>query len=115
MLIKFEWKVSMMRMPVAVAEQQSIKDAVRTLEAELKPDVVRIRYDIEEDWTGDWSISFRVLLSDSASEWRRLKRVTRKVRDLLRERIQPRELGLILYCSFRSESEQAELRDPAWK
>lgn len=105
----------MIRMPVTAAEQETIREQVRALEDELKPDVVRIRYTIERDWTGDWSIDFRILLSDSASGPRRLRRVAQKVRRLLGERIHPRELGLIKYCSFRSASEQADLKDPAWK
>ncbi len=102
-----------MLMPVAVTQQETIEEEVRALEEELKPDVVRIRYDIGQDWTGDWSIFFRILLSDRASG-RRLGRVARSVRDVIKQRIRPKELGLIAYCSFRSESEQSELKDPAW-
>ncbi len=100
----------MTRMPVTVAEREGIKDAARTLEAELKPDVVRIRYGIEQDWMGDWSISFRILLSEAACR-RRLRLVSGKVRDLIDERIRPQELGLIYYWSFRSESSQGSWRE----
>jgi len=105
----------MTRMPVSAEEQKKIKEEVEALEKELKPDVVRIRYTIEEDYMGDWSIEFRILLADRATTRRRLGTVTQKVRGLLRDRIRPWDLGLIMYWSYRGASEQAELKDPEWE
>jgi hypothetical protein len=53
-----------MIVPAAVVHQSEIEKGVRAAEAALKPDVVRIRYDIGEDWSGQWAIFFRVVLSD---------------------------------------------------
>ena len=39
---------------------------VREIEEKLRPDVVRIRYTVGEDWTGDPGIFFRVVLADEA-------------------------------------------------
>ena len=36
----------------------------------LAPDVVHIRYDIGEDWSGQWAIFFRVVLNDNAARQR---------------------------------------------
>jgi len=41
-----------MLMPAAIAQQESIRAEVRAVEADLEPAVVRIRYDIGEDWSG---------------------------------------------------------------
>jgi hypothetical protein len=49
------------------------------------PDVVRIRYEIGEDCSGQWSIFFRVVLTDGAVH-RRLRDVaTKVVRELTRQ------------------------------
>jgi hypothetical protein len=52
-----------MIMPAAVVQQAEIEGKVRAAESALKPDVVRIRYDIGEDWSGQWAIFFRIVLS----------------------------------------------------
>jgi hypothetical protein len=59
-----------MRFPSAVAKQPQINAAVSEVVRLLTPDVVHIRYDIGQDWSGDWAIFFRVLLSDEASRTR---------------------------------------------
>jgi len=41
-----------MYLPSAVTKQSEIQAAVNELERSLAPDVVRIRYDIGEDWSG---------------------------------------------------------------
>jgi len=80
----------------------------------LAPDVVQIRYDIGQDWSGDWAIFFRVLLSDEASG-RRLREATEQVTGLLAERLDFASMGLFFqYYNFRSVSEQAVLREEAW-
>lgn len=102
-----------MLMPAAIVQQEKIRAEVRAVEAELKPDVVRIRYDIGEDWSGQWAIFFRVMLSDAAAK-RRLRKVATNVERSLSARIDFPALGIFPYHNFRSESEQAQLREEAW-
>jgi hypothetical protein len=52
----------------------------------LAPDVQHIRYDIAQDWSGDWAIFFRVVLSDEASK-NRLRELTSKVVSQLAARL----------------------------
>lgn len=85
---------------------------MRAVEAEL-PDVVRIRYEIGEDWSGQWAIFFRVVLSDEAAR-SRLKHVVKEVVSRLSSRLDFLSLGVFPYHNFRSETEQAELREEAW-
>ena len=93
------------------------KEGFRTAQlvalASVAPDVVHIRYDIARDWSGDWAIFFRVLLSDEASKTR-LREVAAQVAWRLEERFDLPSMGLFPYYNFRSVSEQEALREEAW-
>jgi len=56
--------------PSAVTKQSEIRAAIDEVERNLAPDVVRIRYDIGEDWSGQWAIFFRIVLTDEAARGR---------------------------------------------
>jgi hypothetical protein len=49
------------------------------------PDVVRIRYEIGEDWGGQWSIFFRMVLTDDAARHHLRSVGTKVVRELARQ------------------------------
>ena len=99
----------------ALRKEQEIASVVAKVARKLAPDVVRIRHNIGEDWSGDPAIFFRVLLSDSASEEDRLYKVAKHVKAVLSEAMQPYEaLDLFEYFNFRSESEQAEIQEKSW-
>lgn len=91
-----------------------IDNGVKAAVEALAPDVVRIRYDITEDWIGAPSIFFRIVLRDdaliNADQWELSQRISHRI---LSE-VQSDELGLQPYFSFRSVSEQAQLKEPAW-
>ena len=103
----------MPHLPSAVTKQAEINAAVSEVVRLLAPDVVHIRYDIGPDWTGDWAIFFRVLLSDEASK-QRLREVTTQVVWRLADLLDFQSMGVIPYHNFRSVSEQAVLREEAW-
>lgn len=100
-------------MPPAVTKQAEIDVAIHRVQQSVGPDVVRIRYDIGEDWSGQWAIFFRVLLTDDAARHRLRDVGTRVVWGLARELDFP-AMGVFPYHNFRSESEQDALREPAW-
>jgi hypothetical protein len=100
--------------PSAITKQPEINAAVSEVVRLLAPDVVHIRYDIGEDWSGDWAIFFRVVLSDEASNALRLHEVAREVVQRLADRLDFSSMGLFAYHNFRSVSEQAALREEAW-
>jgi hypothetical protein len=100
-------------LPSAVTKQPEINAAVSEVVRLMAPDVVHIRYDIGRDWSGDWAIFFRVLLSDEASKTR-LREVARQVVRRLDERLDFPSMGLFAYHNFRNVSEQAALREEAW-
>ncbi len=95
-------------------DTSEIDAAVRRAEEALRPDVVRIRYSFGEDWTGDPSIFFKVLLTDAASRPAKLGKVVSRAELRIAEEFPGEALGLNWYTSYRSQSEQRELADPAW-
>jgi hypothetical protein len=103
-----------MRVPAGFVKQADIAKRVAELERALKPNVESIRYSIDADWSGEPSIFFRIVLSDQASAEDKLAEVTERVSLRLTDALQPAELGLFPYFSFRSRSEQAALKDEAW-
>jgi hypothetical protein len=98
---------------MTATKQPQIDAAVAEVATQLEPDVVHIRYEIGQDWSGQWAIFFRVLLSDDAGE-KRLREVATQVVWRLADRLDFAALGLFPYHNFRSVSEQAVLREEAW-
>jgi hypothetical protein len=102
-----------MYLPPAVTKQAEIAAAIENVLRSIGPDVVRIRYDIHEDWSGQWAIFFRIVLSDDAAR-RRLREVRTKLMWGLAEELDFPGMGVFPYHNFRSASEQAMLQEPAW-
>ena len=100
--------------PPAIARQKEIAQIVSEAEAELRPKVERIRWEIGHDWTGDWAIFLRVVLSDAASRGKQLGKTTDMVRTRLLRSLPSAEFGVIPYVSFRSQSETVEMPEKAW-
>ena len=101
--------------PKGVAYPEKLAAAIASVERKLAPDVVRIRYTVENDWSGEQAVFFRILLSDAASKPPRLHKVTRRVEALIYQEVDPlNRWGLVPYLNFRSKSEQAVLREAAW-
>lgn len=99
--------------PAAIAQEAKIEAEVRAAEAALKPDVLRILYEIKPDWSDEWAIYFRAVLSDEAAA-HRLHETANKVRERLDKSLNFLALGVRRYHHFRSESEQVALREKAW-
>ncbi len=102
-----------MYLPSAVTKHSEIQAAIDAVERSLAPDVAHIRYEIGEDWSGQWAIFFRVVLSDDAAK-RRLRDVATKVVWGLARQLDFPSMGVFPYHNFRSVSEQEALREPAW-
>jgi len=103
-----------MTVPLAISRQKEIAQIISEAEAELRPSVERIRWEIGQDWTGDWAIFLRVVLSDATVRRRNWLKKAREVEARLREKIPADELGVFPYVNFRSQAEVEELRDKAW-
>jgi hypothetical protein len=102
-----------MSIPAALTKQAEIDAAIQRVQQSIGPEVLRIRYEIGEDWSGQWAIFFRVVLTDDAAK-RRLRDIASKVVWGLARELDFPGMGVFPYHNFRSESEQAMLREPAW-
>jgi hypothetical protein len=103
-----------MTFPSAITQQPRINAALAEVVKEAAPSVVRIRYEIDHDWSGDWAIFFRILLSDEASQRQNLRDITGRVSEMISSRVDFSAMGILPYFTFRSQSEQAKLLEPAW-
>jgi len=90
------------------------QEQVDLIARDLSPDVVRVRFNVGQDWSEHPALYFRVILSDEASRLDRLAGVTGLVSGKLFDGLQLAELEHIPYFRFRSDSEQAKLHETAW-
>lgn len=92
------------------------QEQVDKIARDLAPEVVRIRFNLGQDWSEHPAIYFRVILSDAASRPDRLGNVTGVVSARLFDGLglSDSNSDLIPYFRFRSESEQAKLNEQSW-
>ena len=88
-----------------------VSAAVTRVEAALKPDVVRIRWDYGEDWAGRDALFFRVVISEDAAAHRLREVLPPLWRSLGGHALGTGRFG---YVNVRSESECRQLNDPEW-
>jgi hypothetical protein len=99
-----------------IAQLQDVPKIVKATEEKFAPNVVRIRYHTGFDWNGDPAIFFRILLSDHASRLENLGEIAQRVRrELFDDFYRLGESEHIAYSTFRSKSEQDNLKDPQWE
>jgi hypothetical protein len=98
-------------LPRGVAHPTELVKHLNAL-APYPPGVVNLRYTVEDDWSGDPAIFFWITLSDDAARRAILPETTQRIRSLIKEQLDPAgQWGLIPYFNFRSQSEQAKLKD----
>src|SRR6266700_3222843 len=97
-----------------VVNHKQIKAALARAERKLAPDVLRIRYSMEEDWMGIPSVFFRVLLRNEASRGSRLREIVLRAQEVVTNEVKPRQFAERSYFDWRNASEQAELKEEAW-
>ncbi len=79
----------------------------------LAPHVVQIIPTLGNDWSGEPAVFFMVILADAASRREQLLDVSNRASETLLQEVQPLEQwGVLPYFNFRSESEQAQLKQP---
>lgn len=98
-----------------IAQLRDLDQKVQEVAMKFPGEVVKIRYSISHDWSGDPAIFFRILLSDDASRHEVLGDVTRRVERELFDDRDWAESGYTPYFNFRSKSEHDKMRDPAWE
>lgn len=104
-----------MYVPRGVAQPGQLAAAIADIERMLGANVVRLRYAIGTNWSGEPAIYFRILLSDPASRRDRLHGVASRAEAVIQEQLDPlNSWGLVPYYNFRSQTEQDMLKEPAW-
>jgi hypothetical protein len=104
-----------MVLPRAFLQREQFAAAVAEIERQLDPHVVRIRYSLGDDWSGEPAVFFRIVLPDAATRRDLLLESANRVSDAIERQIEPmEEWGVLPYFSFRSQSEQEQLNEPAW-
>jgi hypothetical protein len=99
----------------ALVDQKKIRAGAQKAERALAPDVVRILFSFDENWVGEVSLYFRIVISDDAAKPARLRESTQRIIARVSREIKADDLGLETYFNFRSRSEQEELKDPLWE
>ena len=98
-------------MPRGVAQPAELIKQLNAL-APLPSGVVNLRYTLEDDWSGDPAIFFWITLSDEAARPAILSETTRRIKNFVTQELDPAgQWGLIPYFNFRSQSEQAQLKE----
>jgi hypothetical protein len=105
--------------PARVVQEQMLSKGVSRAVRKLGRKIVRLRYSVREDWSGDPAIYFRVVIPDAAAKEERLSDTTEHISSVVTDEVRPYEnWGLIPYFSFRSKSEQEEIQqevnEPEW-
>ena len=105
-----------MYIPTRYIDTTEVEKAVDAFIKTLGPEVVRVRYNIGEDWTGDPALYFRVVLADwVVVDPQIFSGTAARIKDACFEQLQPLEnWGLFPYFNFRTNAEQAALNDPNW-
>jgi hypothetical protein len=100
-----------MILPRGVAQPTELIKHLNAL-APFPPGVVNLRYTFDEDWSGDPAIFFWITLSDVAARREVLSQNSRRITEFITQRLEPiGQWGLIPYFNFRSQSEQANLKE----
>jgi hypothetical protein len=100
-----------MILPRGVAQPIELAKGVSALEP-FPTGVVNFRYTVENDWSGEPAMFFWITISDEAARHAILSQTSRRIRDFVTERLDPLgQWGLIPYFNFRSQSEQANLKE----
>lgn len=99
----------------AFARPREFADEVAKVEQKLGDKVIRIRYSLDYDSTGDPAVKFRVVMPDSSLVKGKLLDATQDVSNVIEEELQPEERwGVYAYFNFRAQSEQEAMQEPAW-
>jgi hypothetical protein len=98
-------------MPRGVAQPAELIKRLNAL-TPFPSGVVNLRYTFDDDWSGDPAIFFWITLSDEASRREVLSQNSRRITEFITQRLDPiGQWGLIPYFNFRSQSEQANLKE----
>jgi len=94
--------------------REHIPQQVEAIAEDFAPDVVRIAWAFEDDWSGERGLFLRVTVTDEAVKRREFfHTVAPSLKSALQDAFG--DLELPLYTHFRSVSECAQAKDSRWE
>ena len=96
-----------------VVNHELVRKSVAQLERRL-PNAKMVLYRVGQDWTGEWALFLGVVLANDAIRRNRLETLVKEVTTAATAYLDSKNLGLQIYFSFRSESEQRSRDVESW-
>lgn len=94
---------------------EKLASAIERAKEKIGPDAIWIRYRTLLDHSDEPAIEVKVMLPDSAILPDTLGPVTRRIREIVWDEVEPyQEFSMRMYFRFRGESEQAKMKDADW-
>jgi hypothetical protein len=100
--------------PAILTNTPLLKDQINGIIPSLRPDVVRLNFEVGSDVMASPSVFFNIVLTDAATHPSKLRHVAQRVSLTLMYHLQTEENGIHAYFNFRSKSEASKIEDPAW-
>ena len=97
------------------AAVENLEPLVEDVAKKFPNDIIRIRYHVGEDWSGDPGVFFRVLITDEAGSEPRFAEFVVRIGEELSQAWYSGHSDLFPYYRFRTKSEQDRMQDPAWE
>lgn len=115
-LRKPEWRRdNRVMLPRAFLREKEFDAEIKRVEKLLGDRVVRIRYSLDYDSTGDPCVKLRILLPDSAAVNGRIFDAARAIENTIEVEMDFIETwGINSYYRYRLQSEQDVIKEPAW-
>ena len=102
-------------LPKAFVQQDDFDKAVKRVEKQLAGQVVRLRYSLDYDSTGDPAVFFRAVMPDEALGQEQLIDSIHKLWFEIEQKLKPRQRwGVYPYYRYRSQSSQERMEEPSW-
>jgi hypothetical protein len=98
----------------AFAQQPQFFAAVAVAASKLRHPVVSVTPSLGTDWNGESAVFIQIVLPDGTPR-SRLLNLTKDISQAIVRQVQPlEEWGVLPYFNFRTQSEQARIKEPAW-
>jgi len=98
----------------AFAQQVQFFAAIEATASGLRHPVVSVTPSIGTDWNGESAVFFQIVLSDGTPR-SQLLNLRKEISQAIVRQVQPIEdWGVLPYFNFRTQSEQARVKEPAW-
>jgi hypothetical protein len=98
----------------AFAQQAQFFAAVAQAASALPMPIVSVTPSLGTDWNGESAVFFQIVLGDGTPR-SQLLNLTRQISQAIVQQVQPlEEWGVLPYFNFRTQSEQARIKEPTW-